>query len=126
MNQYEFFVHYSETVDELFSESKLRQEEQVLVLAIRDTFLPRMQGRDGSMFSTLVTDIWPHVDVPMVFGGEKEAETKLPLSRGSSVKPGSSRIKTAKSQESYRSLKGKNNKFVIVSVSKIAIQNLFF
>jgi len=43
-------------------------EEKSLVIALRDTFLPRMVGRDASVFITLVMDVWPNVDIPMVGG----------------------------------------------------------
>lgn len=85
--------------DDISSEMKLRAEEKSLVMAIRDTFLPRMQGRDASIFCTLITDIWPHVDLPMLFGGESPL-SKPPQSRISS------RARTAKSDNSARSLKG--------------------
>lgn len=87
--------------DDISSEMKLRAEEKSLVMAIRDTFLPRMQGRDASIFCTLITDIWPHVDLPMLFGGESPL-SKLPQSRLSS------RARTAKSDNSARSLKGES------------------
>lgn len=85
--------------DGISSEMKLRAEEKSLVMAIRDTFLPRMQGRDASIFCTLITDIWPHVDLPLLFGGESPL-SKPPQSRISS------RARTAKSDNSARSLKG--------------------
>eukprot|EP00105_Crassostrea_gigas_P044993 XP_019929141.1 PREDICTED: dynein beta chain, ciliary isoform X4 [Crassostrea gigas] len=84
--------------DGISSEMKLRAEEKSLVMAIRDTFLPRMQGRDASIFCTLITDIWPHVDLPLLFGGESPL-SKPPQSRISS------RARTAKSDNSARSLK---------------------
>ncbi|XP_062584100.1 uncharacterized protein LOC134245872 [Saccostrea cucullata] len=84
--------------DDISSEMKLRAEEKSLVMAIRDTFLPRMQGRDASIFCTLITDIWPHVDLPLLFGGESPL-SKAPQSRVSS------RARTAKSDNSARSLK---------------------
>ncbi|XP_069115919.1 uncharacterized protein [Argopecten irradians] len=96
----------AEKAEEVFSESKLLLEEKSLVLAIRDTFLPRMKGRDASVFGTLVVDTWPNVEVPMVFGGEEDMLPKPPQSRNSSGKGTSSRAKTAKSQDSVRSLKG--------------------
>ena len=51
---------------------KLQQEEEALVTALRDTFLPRMPSRDASIFATIVNDLWPNVEVAMVFGGEEE------------------------------------------------------
>ena len=83
------------------SEAKLYAEEKALVLALRDTFLPRLQGRDASIFATLLTDIWPHLDLPLVFGGDADTEKNAPISRASS-RPG----RQAKSEASVRSLKG--------------------
>lgn len=73
-------------------------------MAIRDTFLPRLHGRDASVFATLITDMWPYLNIPMVFGGELDVLSKPPPSR--SLRGGSSRARTAKSVESNKSLKG--------------------
>lgn len=94
--------------DGISSEMKLRAEEKSLVMAIRDTFLPRMQGRDASIFCTLITDIWPHVDLPLLFGGESPL-SKPPQSRISS------RARTAKSDNSARSLKGEKCVYFFVT-----------
>ncbi|KAK3108743.1 hypothetical protein FSP39_014630 [Pinctada imbricata] len=85
------------------SDDKLHAEEKALVLALRDTFLPRLQGRDASIFATLLTDTWPHLDLPLVFGGEAETDRKPPPSRSSS------RGRTAQSGASMRSLKDSIN-----------------
>ncbi|KAL3885754.1 hypothetical protein ACJMK2_025795 [Sinanodonta woodiana] len=93
---------------EVFVDSQnkiLRMEEKALVTALRDTFLPRMAGRDASVFVTLVTDVWPHVDIPMMFGGEEEGLKKTPDSRLSGSKESSGRVKTAKSVESNKSVR---------------------
>jgi hypothetical protein len=92
-------------VDGVLSELKLHQEEKSLVMALRDTFLPRLHGRDASVFATLITDLWPYLNIPMVFGGEQDILTKPPPSRNSLR--GDHRIRTAKSVESNRSLKGR-------------------
>ena len=95
-----------------YSSKKLRFEEQALVIAIRDTFLPRMQGRDASVFITLVMDVWPNVDVPMVFRGDDDLLDKLPESQSrASSKASSSRIRTAKSQDSSKSVRGESVDF---------------
>ncbi|XP_052060514.1 uncharacterized protein LOC127700861 isoform X4 [Mytilus californianus] len=88
----------------LMTEQKLHQEEKALVMAIRDTFLPRLHGRDASVFATLITDLWPYLNIPMVFGGELEILSKPPPSR-TSHKDGSGRIRTARSITSSKSLK---------------------
>lgn len=77
-----------------------------MVTALRDTFLPRMVGRDASVFVTLMTDIWPHVDIPMVFGGEDEMVEKFPDNQSRLSSKCSSRIRTAKSHSSTKSVKG--------------------
>jgi len=82
-------------------------EEKALVIALRDTFLPRMVGRDASVFVTLVMDVWPTVDIPMVFGGEEELGDKLPEFQSRLSSKCSSRIRTAKSQSSTKSVKGR-------------------
>ena len=41
----------------VLTEAKLHQEEKALVMALRDTFLPRLHGRDASVFATLITEI---------------------------------------------------------------------
>lgn len=97
--------------EDISSEMKLRAEEKSLVMAIRDTFLPRMQGRDASIFCTLITDIWPHVDLPLLFGGESPL-SKPPQSRISS------RARTAKSDNSARSLKGEKCVYFFFSTRK--------
>lgn len=85
----------------------LMLEEKALVIALRDTFLPRMVGRDASVFVTLVMDVWPNVDIPMVFGGEEELNDKLPENQSRISSKCSSRIRTAKSQSSTKSVKGR-------------------
>ena len=104
-----FFWFYilARRILEGYASKKLRFEEQALVIAIRDTFLPRMQGRDASVFITLVTDVWPTVDVPMVFRGDDDILEKLPDSQSRVSSKNSSRIRTAKSAESTKSVRGK-------------------
>ena len=54
-------------------EKLLADEELSIVSAIRDTFLPRLGERDRSVFSSIILDLWPNVDVPLDFaGGHKE------------------------------------------------------
>ena len=66
-----------------------------------------MQGRDASVFITLVMDVWPNADVPMVFRGDDDILDKLPESQSrASSKASSSRIRTAKSQDSSKSVRG--------------------
>ncbi|XP_053409232.1 uncharacterized protein LOC123561373 isoform X4 [Mercenaria mercenaria] len=90
----------------LDGDKSLRLEEQAMVTALRDSFLPRMVGRDASVFVTLVSDVWPMVDIPMVFGGDEDVMDKLPESNSRVSSKGSSRIRTAKSQSSTKSVRG--------------------
>ena len=75
--------------------------------ALRDTFVPRMNTRDASLFATIMQDLWPNVDVPMVFGGEEVTSqpTIHPTDSLQTIKS-ELRIKSSKSQESQKSLKG--------------------
>jgi hypothetical protein len=53
-------------------------------------------------------DLWPNVDVPMVFGGEELLPPVVPLKQADSIRSIKSelRIKSSKSHEASRSLKG--------------------
>lgn len=82
-------------------------EESALVTAIRDTFMPRMGLRDSSIFATIVQDLWPDVDVPMVFGGDVEVEAKVKHSDSFITIKSELHMKSSKSFDSQRSLKGK-------------------
>ena len=56
-----------------------------------------------------VQDLWPQVDVPMVFGGDETDRPQLPqLKQSDSLKSIKSelRIRSSKSHESQKSLKG--------------------
>lgn len=82
--------------------SKVRLEENALVFALRNTFMPRLQGRDGSIFASLLVDLWPHTDVPLELVGQtdsSENETFAALNSKYS-------IKSPKSSLSHRSLRG--------------------
>ena len=61
-------------------EKLLADEELSIVSAIRDTFLPRLGERDRSVFSSIILDLWPNVDVPLDFaGGHKEQVRNVQL-----------------------------------------------
>ncbi len=45
------------------------EESEAMVIALRNTFMPRLAERDASVFATMIRDLWPDTDVPMVFGG---------------------------------------------------------
>ncbi len=46
------------------------EESEAMVIALRNTFMPRLGERDASVFATMIRDLWPDSDVPMVFGGK--------------------------------------------------------
>ena len=39
----------------------LADEEEAVVTALRNTFMPRLMDRDASIFTTLIHDLWPQV-----------------------------------------------------------------
>ncbi|XP_070202269.1 uncharacterized protein [Littorina saxatilis] len=86
-------------------------EEASLVQSLRDTFVPRMNSRDASLFATIVQDLWPKVDVPMVFGGEEDGTVSGIIHPADSLLTIKSelRIKSSKSHDSQRSLKDSLN-----------------
>jgi hypothetical protein len=47
-------------------------EEESLVAALRNTFMPRLGDRDCSVLASLLKDMWPAVTLPMRFGGKTE------------------------------------------------------
>lgn len=50
-----------------------------MVSSIRDTFLPRLGERDRGLFSSIILDLWPNVDVPLDFaGGRKDVGREDP------------------------------------------------
>ena len=77
-------------------------EDEALVTALRDTFLPRMQNRDASVFSTFVSDLWPDLDLPMIFGGDSDRPGQ-PMNPNHSIL---TELKTPRSNQSQKSLKG--------------------
>ncbi|KAL5020323.1 hypothetical protein ScPMuIL_003215 [Solemya velum] len=85
---------------------KLQFEEEALVTALRDTYLPRLQGQDSSIFAGLITDLWPNVNIPLLFEGDTEEVNRKGFSSPVASRPSSSRIKTAKSMDSQKSLRG--------------------
>ena len=50
----------------------VKDESEALVMALRNVFMPRLSDRDASIFSTLIQDLWPCAEVPMVFQGQGE------------------------------------------------------
>nr|KAG5694044.1 hypothetical protein BaRGS_025623 [Batillaria attramentaria] len=86
--------------------AKKLAEESALVIALRDTFMPRLNARDASLFATIVQDIWPKVDVPMVFGGDLERQPKVHQTDSLQTIKSELRIRSSKSADSNKSLKG--------------------
>ena len=101
-------LHHNHAFPESEAAKKI-SEESSLVTALRDTFVPRMNARDASLFATIMQDLWPHVDVPMVFGGEEVTSqpTIHPTDSLQTIKS-ELRIKSSKSHDSQKSLKGRS------------------
>ncbi|KAK7479590.1 hypothetical protein BaRGS_00029139 [Batillaria attramentaria] len=89
--------------------AKKLAEESALVIALRDTFMPRLNARDASLFATIVQDIWPKVDVPMVFGGDLERQPKVHQTDLLQTIKSELRIRSSKSADSNKSLKDSLN-----------------
>ncbi len=51
-------------------------ESEALVIAMRNTFMPRLHGSDAEMFVTMVEDVFPDAGVPMGFGGSSNSGKK--------------------------------------------------
>ncbi len=49
------------------------EENEALVTALRNTFMPRLLDRDASVFATLIKDLWPDIEVPLLFTGARLA-----------------------------------------------------
>ena len=54
------------------------EENEALVTALRNTFLPRLFDRDASLFATLVHDLWPDVNVALRFDGNSHPPVVRP------------------------------------------------
>ena len=67
-------IHNSQDVQET-----LKSEERALVLALRDTFMPGLEGSDAVMFATLLADLFPKVQVPMIFDSYNSQGSKMHL-----------------------------------------------
>ena len=86
------------------------EENTAIVLALRNSFLPRLNEHQSSVFVTLLTDLWPDVDdVELYFAGGADdqgsiASSVQPTPDGS--KPGS-RAKTRSQMDTHRSFRGK-------------------
>ena len=61
-----------------------REEEEALVTALRNTFMPRLLDRDASIFTTLIHDLWPEVGIPMLFGGRQTPDSEIRRSKSGS------------------------------------------
>ena len=48
-------------------EEILKVEEHAVVLALRDTYMPGLDSSDAVMFATLLADLFPNAQVPMIF-----------------------------------------------------------
>ena len=49
----------------------LKDENESVVIALRNTFMPRLPERDSNVLATLLKDLWPDVNISMMSGGIK-------------------------------------------------------
>lgn len=59
----------------------LKAEEYAVVLALRDTFIPQLANSDAVMFATLVSDLFPSGQIPMIFDSYGVVEGKMALNQ---------------------------------------------
>lgn len=57
----------------------LKVEELAVVLALRDTYMPGLDGSDAVMFATLLADLFPDVQVPMIFESYGSQGSKMQM-----------------------------------------------
>lgn len=57
----------------------LKVEEHAVVLALRDTYMPGLDGSDAVMFATLLADLFPDVQVPMIFESYGSQGSKMQM-----------------------------------------------
>ena len=69
--QFKLFIVATE-MDNKLQMDLSNEENEALVTALRNTFLPRLFDRDASLFATLVHDLWPDVNVALRFDGLSE------------------------------------------------------
>jgi len=73
-----FSGNESTITDDLTS---LKAEEHAVVLALRDTFIPQLTSSDAVMFATLVSDLFPSGQIPMIFDSYGVIEGKMALNQ---------------------------------------------
>lgn len=57
----------------------IKVEERAVVLALRDTYMPGLDGSDAVMFATLLADLFPNVQVPMIFDSYGAQGSKMEM-----------------------------------------------
>jgi len=57
----------------------LKAEEHAVVLALRDTYMPGLDSSDAVMFATLLADLFPNVQVPMIFESYGSQGSKMQM-----------------------------------------------
>ena len=88
------------------------EENTAIVMALRNSFLPRLTERECGVFGTLLTDLWPSVDVELEFAGITQTMDNQSLTSSRSHKTGNedskpvSRAKTKSQLETHRSYRG--------------------
>ena len=57
----------------------LKVEEHAVVVALRDTYMPGLDSSDAVMFATLLADLFPNVQVPMIFESYGSQGSKMQM-----------------------------------------------
>lgn len=68
-----------EAPDPLDVQETLKVEEHAVVLALRDTYMPGLDSSDAVMFATLLADLFPNVQVPMIFDSYGAQANKMQM-----------------------------------------------
>ena len=57
----------------------MKVEEEAVVLALRDSFIPGLKGSNAIMFATLLADLFPGINLPTVFEsfGVRDGKTAM-------------------------------------------------
>lgn len=76
----EFLLDAAEGTSNTTEDQEMQRiEEQAVVLAFRDTFMSQISGSDAIMFATLLSDLFPIVQIPMIFDSYGVVQGKMAL-----------------------------------------------
>ena len=64
-----YLANITDIGEVLKAEDMLKDENESIVIALRNTFMPRLSERDSSLLATFLRDLWQDVNIPMTSGG---------------------------------------------------------